>query len=117
MCYLRDTIRLPANISEWEEIRKGFETMAGMPNVYDAIDGSLIPIKRFAQYMGWYCRKGFTAFNMQAMVDHRMRFRSYSIRSGSQNDRSLFNNSKLGRTIHQYIPSGGFYGFRITRDT
>ena len=71
----------------------GYENKSGFPNVYGAIDGSLIPVKRFADFMGWYCRKGFTAFNMQAMVDHKLRFRSYSIRSGSQNDKAVFNAS------------------------
>ncbi len=104
--YLRETIQLPTTAVEWEEIRQGMEEIAGFPNAYGAIDGSLISVKRFADFMGWYCRKGFPAFNMQALVDHKLRFRSYSLRSGSQNDKSLFNKSRLGQVLHQMIYMG-----------
>ena len=67
-CHLSDTVALPKTPSEWSRIEEGFERLAGMPNVYGAIDGSLIPIKRLADFDGWYCRKGFTAFNMQGTV-------------------------------------------------
>ena len=106
-CYLKTTIKLPSSVSEWEVIRDGFERKAGFPNAYGAIDGSLIPVKRFADFMGWYCRKGFPAFNMQAMVDHKLCFRSYSIRSGSQNDKAVFNASQLGKKLHHRLPLGG----------
>jgi hypothetical protein len=46
---------------------------------------------------------------MQAVVDHRKRFMSYSIRSGSQNDKSLFNRSVFGQTAHQRIPEGCYF--------
>ncbi|KAH9067311.1 hypothetical protein Ae201684P_021471 [Aphanomyces euteiches] len=105
-CFLSRTVRLPNDSAEWEEIRRGFEMKAGFPNCYGALDGSLIPIKRFADFDGWYCRKGFPAFNMQAVVDDKLRFRSYSLRSGSQNDKSLFNHSRFGRTCHKVVPVG-----------
>ena len=107
-CHLSSTVCLPKTHHEWATTRNDFEKIAGMSDVYGAIDGSLIRIKRFQNFAGWYCRKGFTAFNMQALVDGRQRFRSYSLRSGSQNDKSLFNHSKLGKTCHKLLPYGGY---------
>ncbi|ETV77180.1 hypothetical protein H257_09066 [Aphanomyces astaci] len=92
----------------WELVREGFEEH-GFPNAYGAIDGSLIQVKRFDDFYGWYCRKGFPAFNMQAVVDHRMRFMSYSLRSGSQNDKALFNDSAFGQSCHTKVPPGGCF--------
>ncbi|CAK4746168.1 hypothetical protein LEN26_009695 [Aphanomyces euteiches] len=51
-CFLSRTVRLPNNSAEWEEIRRGFEMKAGFPNCYGTLDGSLIPIKRFADFDG-----------------------------------------------------------------
>ncbi|DAZ97975.1 TPA: hypothetical protein N0F65_005133 [Lagenidium giganteum] len=72
------TVRLPHTHSEW----KYFEARTGLPGVVDAIDGTLIEIKRLEQWEGWYCRKGFPAFNMQAVGDDHQLFMSFSIRSG-----------------------------------
>jgi hypothetical protein len=44
------------------------------------------------------------SFNVQCVVDHRGKFISYSIRSGSQNDKQLFNRSWFGQHKHQCIP-------------
>jgi len=103
---LPDVIHLPRTSEDWEAIRLGFETH-GFPNVYGAMDGSLIPIKRFERFEGWYSRKGFTAFNLQAVVDDQLRFMSFSLRSGSQNDKAMYNNSIFGQTIHNMLPPGG----------
>ncbi|RHX96840.1 hypothetical protein DYB28_000610 [Aphanomyces astaci] len=73
-CYLADVVAMPTPQAAWETIRGGSEDVAGVPNAYGAIDGTLIPIKRFRDYDGWNCRKGFPAFNMQAVVDDNMRF-------------------------------------------
>lgn len=104
--YRRRSIKLPENDGEWWGIAAGFESICGFPNVVGAIDGSLFEVKRFDDFDGWYCRKGFPAFNMQALVDHKKRFRSISIRSGSQNDKGLFNMSHLGRRIQHILPPG-----------
>jgi len=108
LCFVRETIAMPSTHEGWEEIRVGFEAH-GFPNVYGAINGSLITVKRFEDFTGWYCRKGFPAFNMQAVVDHCLKFMSYSLRSGNQNDKSLFNNSEFGRVCHQRVPLGGCF--------
>ncbi|ETV66984.1 hypothetical protein H257_16674 [Aphanomyces astaci] len=108
-CYLADAVGMPTSQAAWETIRGGFEDVAGVPNAYGAIDGTLIAIKRFTDYNGWYCRKGFPAFNMQAVVDDKMRFMSYSIHSGSQNDKALFRESQFGKSCHQNVPRGGCF--------
>ncbi|KAE9044619.1 hypothetical protein PR002_g2688 [Phytophthora rubi] len=83
-CYLESTVRLPQTLHEWHVVSI-FERVCGVPNEVGAIDGSLFPVRRFADYEGWYCRKGFPAFNMQVVVDSNKRIMSFSIRSGSQN--------------------------------
>ena len=35
------------------------------------------------------------------VVDHKLKFMSFSIRSGSQNDKSLYNNSSFGMHVHK----------------
>ncbi|KAH9123941.1 hypothetical protein AeMF1_005222 [Aphanomyces euteiches] len=109
VCYLHDVIRMPSKKGEWNEVCAEFEALCGFPNAYGAIDGTLIHIKRFADFDGWYCRKGFPAFNMQGVVDARLRFRSYSLRSGSQNDKAVFNNSRFGKKYHRIVPPGGCF--------
>ena len=46
---------------------------------------------------------------MQGVVDANLRFLSYSLRSGSQNDKGIFNMSKFGKTCHLSIPRGGCF--------
>ncbi|EGZ12726.1 hypothetical protein PHYSODRAFT_517190 [Phytophthora sojae] len=81
-------IFIPTTQTEVDCVREGFENISGFPDVIGAVDGSLIRICRPAEHEGWYCRKKFPAVNMQAVVDHKTRFRSYCIRSGSINDRA-----------------------------
>ncbi|EGZ10365.1 hypothetical protein PHYSODRAFT_518778 [Phytophthora sojae] len=76
--------------SEVEAVEAGFFKVAGFPGVVGAGDGTLIAIPRPHDFEGWYYRKGFPAVNVQAIVDHRGSFRSISIRSGSNNDQSLW---------------------------
>ena len=70
------------------------------------VAGCLLEIERPADFEGWYCRKGFTAINMQAVCDHRMRFLSYSLMSGCHNDKLLWNHSTLGINAQRIIPTG-----------
>ena len=73
LTWLKQTIKLPSTKAGWEEVSSGFEQICGVPNVCGAIDGSLFQVKRFQDFEGWYCRKGFPALNMQAVVDHQKR--------------------------------------------
>ncbi|KAF0775111.1 hypothetical protein AaE_001189, partial [Aphanomyces astaci] len=104
--HLASTVLLPSSMVAWQSVAAGFETVAEFPMVYGAVDGCLVMVKRFRQHEGWYCRKGFPAFNLIALVDDQKRFMAYSLRPGSQNDRMLFRNSILGSA--RCIPSGGF---------
>ena len=56
-----------------------------------------------------YCRKGFPAFNVQVVVDHKLRIRSYYISPGSQNDEGVFNKSWFGKNLHKFIPQGCWF--------
>ncbi|KAG4059732.1 hypothetical protein PC123_g5351 [Phytophthora cactorum] len=71
-----------------------------------AVDGTLIAIPHPHVFEGWYCRKGFPAVNVQAVVDHRGAFRSISIRSGSNSDQSLWNGSGVRKRLSEFVPSG-----------
>lgn len=85
----KDEIKLPITQAEIEDIQYGFEMIAGFPDVIGAVDGTLLRISRPSEHERWYCRKIFPAVNMQAVVNHKMRFRSYCIRAGSINDQAL----------------------------
>ena len=104
--HLTTTVTLPSSPASWAAISKGFESVARFPNVFGAMDGCLVMVKRFREHEGWYCRKGFPAFNMLALVDDRKRFMAYSLRAGSQNDRMLFRSSVFGAS--RIVPIGGF---------
>ncbi|KAF0743277.1 hypothetical protein Ae201684P_000111 [Aphanomyces euteiches] len=104
--HLSAAVALPSSAASWSSIASGFESVSGFPNVYGAIDGCLVMIKRFRQHEGWYCRKGFPAFNLMALVDDKKRFMAYSLRPGSQNDRMVFKNSMFGKS--RVIPNGGY---------
>ncbi|KAE9324344.1 hypothetical protein PF001_g3474 [Phytophthora fragariae] len=58
-----------------------FFTVACFPGVVGAVDGTIIAIPRPHDFEGWYCRKGFPAVDVQAIVDH--------MRSSSNNEWSL----------------------------
>lgn len=105
---MKETVRLPSTTDKWNSIKDGFESICGLPDCYGAIDGSLIAIHRFNVFDGWYCRKSFTAFNMQAVVNHRMQFISFTIAMGSQNDKAIFNDSTFGKTVQNILPKHGY---------
>ena len=107
--YQNIAIKTPGDINGWKNIMNGFEKISGFPNVCGAIGGSLIPVEVTGNKDGWYCRKRFTSFNMQAVVDHTRMFISFSIRSGCNNDKSLFNSSSFGQNIHKIIPQRSYF--------
>ncbi|KAF4136322.1 DDE superfamily endonuclease [Phytophthora infestans] len=92
--------------SEVASLEAGFFAVAGFPGVVGAVDGTLIAIPRPHDFEGWYCRKGFPAVNVQAVVDHTGAFRSISIRSGSNNDQSLWNGSGVRKCLSTFVPPG-----------
>ncbi|DAZ96569.1 TPA: hypothetical protein N0F65_011793 [Lagenidium giganteum] len=68
------TVRQPHTHNEWEVIADNFDALSGLPGVVGAIDGTMIEIKHLEQWEGRYCRKGFPAFHMQAVVVDHQRF-------------------------------------------
>jgi hypothetical protein len=96
--YERQThIFFPRNNTEWSHVVKGFASIAGFPNVCGAVDGTLIKRTRPRNYYGWYCRKGFVAYNLQGIVDSNMLFMSVSVRPGGCNDKTLWSKSIPGQ--------------------
>ncbi|KAE9322215.1 hypothetical protein PF008_g17644 [Phytophthora fragariae] len=84
----------------------GFFVTACFPDTIGAIDGTLVRIARPHDFEGWYCRKNYPAVNGQAVVDHRGLFRTISIRSGSNNDQSLWNGSGIRKRLSSLVPPG-----------
>jgi hypothetical protein len=116
--YKDSAIHIPSSEQEWAEIMTGFEVFCGFPGVCGAVDGTVLVRERYVilpltqrphDHDGWYSHKGQPSFNVQCVVDHRGKFISYSIRSGSQNDKQLFNRSWFGQHIHQCIPENGVF--------
>ncbi|KAG3080098.1 hypothetical protein PI125_g20547 [Phytophthora idaei] len=103
--YINDCLGVPSAVSAKYVLLPG------------AVDGTLIAIPRPHDFEGWYCRKGFPAVNVQAVVDHREAFRSISIRAGSNNDQSLWNGSGIRKRLHEFVPPGkyvlGDAGYKI----
>jgi hypothetical protein len=110
LTYEDDIIRLPTCLEEWDKISGGFEKQNGFPNICGAIDGTLIEIKAFKDSEGWFCRKHFPAFNLQIVVNDTMAIMSYSLRSGSQNDKSVFNMSNLEKFKDDVVNGVSFRG-------
>lgn len=98
-------VSFPKTAEQLNKLADEFERIGGFPNVVGAIDGSLIEIQRPNDYEGWYCRKGYCAFNVQAVCDARRSFMSFSIYPGSFNDKTMFKSSSFGKKCHQFIPS------------
>ncbi|ETN21261.1 hypothetical protein PPTG_01500 [Phytophthora nicotianae INRA-310] len=48
----------------------------------------------------------FPALNVQAVVDHRMRFTSVKIRPGLWSDQKIWRAAALGSTYDKYLPTG-----------
>lgn len=85
---------------------KKFQRISKFPRVVGAIDGSLIQINRPRDYEGWYCRKGFTAFNMQGICDASMKFLEISLRPGSCSDKVLWSLSTTNTLVAETLPRG-----------
>jgi len=50
----KTTTSMPSTRVEIEQVRLGFEKIAGFPDVIGAVDGYLIRISRPAEHEGWY---------------------------------------------------------------
>ena len=74
ICKQLDNIKFSTRDEDIQNIKRIFFTIAALPNVIGAIDGTLIPIiapkNNEADFV---CRKGFHAINVQAVADDSLR--------------------------------------------
>ncbi|XP_060601628.1 putative nuclease HARBI1 [Ruditapes philippinarum] len=91
-----DNIRFPSG-RYLIDVKQGFYQKCKIPNTVGAIDGTLIPIVTPSENEEVYvCRKGFHGINVQATVDHKVRFTDMVSKwPGSTHDSSIFENSSL----------------------
>jgi hypothetical protein len=99
-------IAFPSTMKEWRRVERGFASRHNYPAVVGAIDGSLLHIQRPRDFEGFYCRKGYPALNLQAIVTSDKRFLSTELRPGSWSDRKAWKYSAIGRHVHDVIPPG-----------
>ncbi|KAH9136414.1 hypothetical protein AeRB84_018407 [Aphanomyces euteiches] len=115
----KSIIHSPSSVDYRASTAAAFESLAGFPDVIGAVDGTLLRIARPAEHEGWYCRKGFPAVNVQAVVDSNLRCISCSVRAGSANDQSLWNRSGYRLHLLQQLPQQyhllGDSGYKIWR--
>ncbi|KAF4141558.1 DDE superfamily endonuclease [Phytophthora infestans] len=86
----------------WMQLRR----ISWYPGVVGAVDGSLLQIDRPEDYEGFYCRKGYPAINIQAIVSASNKFMSVEIRPGSWSDSKCWKHSIIGRDACSFIPAG-----------
>ena len=101
-------ITLPFTEASWDDMQDQFQQRAGLPHVCGTLDGTLFSVARPREHEAWYCRKGYPAVNMQAVVNAKMRFISYDIRPGSWSDKKLWNCSSFGRNMQSILQSGPY---------
>ena len=99
-------ISFPHDHEGWNAVEAAFSRRHGYPGVVGAIDGSLIALDRPNDFEGMYCRKGYPAFNVQAIVTADHRFMSAEIRPGAWSDRKCWMYSHIGRSVFNVIPPG-----------
>lgn len=89
-----DNIRFPTDLMD---MKLSFYKKCGLPNVVGVVDGTLIPIIAPIDHEEIYvCRKGYHALNIQAVVDHDMRFIDVVSKwPGSTHDASIFDGCGL----------------------
>ncbi|CAC5369692.1 HARBI1 [Mytilus coruscus] len=94
-------------------VKEGFYRIATFPNVIGAIDGTLIPIQGLSgdDEPNFVCRKGYHAINVQAVVDHILRFTNVVVRwPGSTHDAFILQQSALYRHMDTNLNAGWLLG-------
>ncbi|CAG2196490.1 HARBI1 [Mytilus edulis] len=107
-----DNIKFPSTEAEMNVVKRGFYRIAKVPNVIGAVDGTLIPIIAPKENEPAYvCRKGYHSLNIQAVVDHEMRFTNLVAKfPGSVHDSYIFSNSELGYFFEENNVDGWLLG-------
>ncbi|KAE9289727.1 hypothetical protein PF008_g25818 [Phytophthora fragariae] len=107
LCEAADAvICFPHNKCGWVSVERHFAARCGYPGVVGAVDGSLVAIQRPEDFDGFYCRKGYPALNVQAIVTANCRFMSVEIRPGSWSDKKSWKYSYIGQHSYDVIPAG-----------
>ncbi|CAC5359021.1 HARBI1 [Mytilus coruscus] len=94
-------------------VKEGFYRIATFPKVIGAIDGTLIPIQGLSgdDEPNFVCRKGYHAINVQAVVDHKLRFTNVVVRwPGSTHDAFILQQSALYRHMDTNLNAGWLLG-------
>ncbi|XP_052229485.1 putative nuclease HARBI1 isoform X5 [Dreissena polymorpha] len=91
------TINFPTSNEELRIVKTGCFRIGKIPKVVGAVDGTLIPIIAPSEAEEVYvCRKGYHALNVQAVVDHQMRFTDVVAQwPGSVHDSTVMENCAL----------------------
>nr|XP_012215694.1 PREDICTED: putative nuclease HARBI1 isoform X2 [Linepithema humile]XP_012215695.1 PREDICTED: putative nuclease HARBI1 isoform X2 [Linepithema humile] len=102
---LRDYIYMPHEL-EANHIAQKFEEKSFIPQIIGSIDGTHIPITAPKEgYRDFVNRKGWTSYNVLAIVDHNGRFRNVVIKHpGSTHDAAVLKDSVLYKNINIIIP-------------
>ncbi|XP_062581522.1 putative nuclease HARBI1 [Saccostrea cucullata] len=110
LCEHLQNIKFPSSVHSLRKIKDEFHNIARFPNVVEAIDGTLIPIKGMStedEHI-YVSRKNFHALNIQGVVDAEMRFLNINCRfPGSAHDAYIMSNSTIP-DIMANLPEGGW---------
>ncbi|POM79202.1 Hypothetical protein PHPALM_3178 [Phytophthora palmivora] len=101
---LNELVTFPDNRAEWRRIEEQFNRKNGIPGVVGADDGSLFAMQRHGDYDGFYCRKGYTAINMQAIVDADLKFMGIDMYPGSWSDKGMWMYAPSSRAVRAHMP-------------
>ncbi|KMQ84770.1 nuclease harbi1-like protein, partial [Lasius niger] len=98
-------INMP-NQDEAKYIAMQFENISHIFQIIGCIDGTHIPITVPEEgYRDFVNRKGWTSYNVQAIVDHNGRFRNvFAKHPGSVHDAAVFKDSTLYKHSQEIIP-------------
>ncbi|XP_061191721.1 putative nuclease HARBI1 [Saccostrea echinata] len=98
LCESLDNVKFPETNEDLAKVKEDFYQLASFPNVVGAIDGTLIPIQGMTgdEEPNLICRKGFSAINVQGVVDANLRFSNIVVRwPGATHDSFILQNSSL----------------------
>lgn len=96
-------IRFPSGRS-LTDVKEAFYQKCKIPNTIGAVDGTFVPIIAPKDNEEIFvCRKNFHAINIQAVVDHKMRFTDIVAKwPGSTHDASIFENCHLKNILESH---------------
>ena len=106
---LKHIIKFPSE-EEFIEIKTGIYKIAKFPSVFGAIYGTHFEIKVEGDIEKYRNRKGKLTINVQAIVDHKMKFRNFVRWPGSTHDNRIFKNSRIFKVFENNFVDGILLG-------